>query len=72
MYKIIRFFSDSRPSKCIKYVETLEEAKNHCMSLATRGFIAPRGRVRQAISSGVSWFDGFKEVESKDEEESDE
>lgn len=51
-YRIIRFFSDGRPSKRVKVVSTLELAKLHCNSPLTKG----------VLRSGVKWFDGFREI----------
>lgn len=55
MYKIIRFFSDGRPAKKVKYVPTLELARLHCDSPLTTG----------ELRSGVKWFDGCKETKRK-------
>ena len=52
MYRIIRIFSDGRPRKRIKTVDTLELAQLHCNSPLTRG----------TLRSGVHWFDAYTEI----------
>lgn len=54
-YKILRFFSDGRRPKRVKYVSTLELAQLHCSSPLTRG----------VLRSGVQWFDGYKKTGRK-------
>lgn len=51
-YKIVRFFSDARPSETVKIVSSLEAAKLHCSDAKSSG----------TLPGGVKWFDGFEEV----------
>jgi hypothetical protein len=59
-FLILRFFSDGRPAKRVKIVETLAEAQAHCSRPATRGFIAGRGG-----RDGAEWFDGYTEIKKE-------
>jgi hypothetical protein len=54
-YRILRFFSDGRSPRRIKLLPTLELARLHCNSPLTRG----------TLRSGVSWFEGFKEIRKR-------
>ena len=51
-YRIIRFYSDGRPSKRVKCVSTLELAQLHCSSALTQG----------ELRNGVKWFDGYMKI----------
>lgn len=55
-FRILRFFSDERPPKRIKIVNTLELAKMHCSSPGTSG----------VLKNGVKWFYGYTEIKKGD------
>ena len=49
-YMVIRFFSDGRRAKRIRYNQTREQAVLWCGNPSTRGM----------LRSGVKWFNGFR------------
>lgn len=51
-YRILRFFSDGRPPKRVRVVESIELARLHCNSPLTKG----------TLRSGVNYFDGFRAI----------
>lgn len=59
MYKIVRFYFQSRTRRTIKRGLTLDEAKAHCNSLETSSVTCKLARNKRRTDMLGSWFDSF-------------
>jgi len=56
MYKIVRFYADSRSNRTITRGLTLDEAQEHCKNPETSSFTCSNAKGRRV---GGTWFDGY-------------
>lgn len=58
MYKIIRFYEDSRRRRTIKKNLSLEEAQQHCRDDETSSSTCSAAKTKRVSGR---WFDGYEE-----------
>ena len=62
MYKIIRFYQDSRiPRKTVRFFDTLDEAQEHCSDSETSSSTCQEADNVEHTRQYGNWFDGYQE-----------